>query len=351
MNTQVMEREQNTKTPAITILRDRLLARRTEIEHALEGSGISADRFIRTAVTAATHQPELVSDVSFQSLWQALLEACSDNLLPDRRQGVIIPFKGKAKWIPMYRGLIDRFEQSGEYKWIGCGLHRQDDREFDVWLDEHGQHFMHRPGPGKGKVIETYAAAITKSGGFFVSVVNEDDMTHIRSVSRARGDDSPWNQWTDQMRLKTALRRLCKLLPVPHGLDELISRDDEEQDEAPAAQPKKLSRPRGAAQALEQFAEERDEPEQPLPGGEPEQPADQFPGDVPLDQPAGEEIPFVRIETAHERGREAKRTGMKRTAIPGEYREAGREGEVDAWRAGWDGKPLQMSGGGDEQTQ
>ena len=45
MNTQVMEREQNTKVPAIIVLRDRLLARRAEIEHALEGSGISADRF------------------------------------------------------------------------------------------------------------------------------------------------------------------------------------------------------------------------------------------------------------------------------------------------------------------
>ena len=183
--TDVMERPK--APPAIMVLRDRLLQRRVEIEHALEGSGISADRFIRVAVTAATFQPELISDVSFQSLWQALLEACNDRLLPDRRQGVIVPYKGKAKWQPMYHGLIDRFQQSGDFKWIGANLHREDDREFDIWLDEHGQHFMHRPGPGKGKVIETYAAAITKSGGFFVTTINEDEMERIpRCLARAR---------------------------------------------------------------------------------------------------------------------------------------------------------------------
>jgi len=347
MSTQVIERETKA-VPAIAVLRDRLLQRRAELEHALEGSGISADRFIRAAVTAAMMQPELISDVSFQSLWQALLEATNDGLLPDRRQGVIVPYKGKAKWQPMYRGLIDRFEQSGEYKWIGAGLHRDDDREFDIWLDEHGQHFLHRPGPGNGKVIETYAAAITKGGGFFVSTINETEMTRIRNVSRARGEDSPWAQWTDEMRKKTALKRLCKLLPMPHGLDELISREDEGEDVAPAGYvaappPKKLGRPRGAAAALDQFADDGEpEPTPDIPGGaephlrEQTETVDAATGEVTTAaKPAA--IPKVRLDTAWERGKEAKRTGMKRTAVPGEYREAGREAEVDAWRRGWDG--------------
>jgi recombination protein RecT len=354
MPSEVMERETKS-TPAITVLRDRLLQRRSEIEHALDGSGISADRFIRTAITAATYQPELVSDVSFQSLWQALLEACNDRLLPDRRQGVIVPYKGKAKWQPMYRGLIDRFEQSGEYKWIGANLHREDDREFDIWLDENGQHFLHRPGPGKGKVIETYAAAITKSGGFFVSVVNEDEMNRIRSVSRARGDDSPWAQWTDQMRLKSALKRLCKLLPVPHEINELITREDDDDGEAPArptlASPKPTPRPRGAQAALDQFASDEDWGPEPKQAPAKTEQHDRQTGELPIDPPKQKEdykgkpvdnsqpVPMVLIDTAYERGKEAKRTGMKRTALPGEYREPGREPEVDAWRKGWDGEP------------
>ena len=50
----------------------------------------------------------------------------------------------------MYRGMLDRFEQSGEYKWVTANIHRDDDIDWDVWVDEHGQHFLHRPGPGMG---------------------------------------------------------------------------------------------------------------------------------------------------------------------------------------------------------
>jgi phage RecT family recombinase len=360
-----MERETKTQ-PAITVLRDRLLQRRAELEHALEGSGISPDRFIRVAVTAAMMQPELISDVSFQSLWQALLEACNDRLLPDRRQGVILPYKGKAKWQRMYHGMIDRFQQSGEFKWIGAGLHREDDREFDVWLDEHGQHFLHRPGPGNGKVVESYAAALTKGGGFFVTTINETEMQKIRNVSRARGEDSPWQQWTDQMRLKTALKRLCNLLPVPQGLDTLVRDEGDDAGETPATgytlpTPKPPARPRGAQNALDHFGGEPDdgagEPDtrppptakgdrfyrEPEPTPETDKPEPKTVDTV--DQSTGEitshaEIPQVRLDVAHERGVEAKRTGLKRTTPPGEYREANREGELRAWLKGWDGEPL-----------
>ena len=373
--TSVMERETTKTQPTIAVLRDRLLQWRTETEHALEGSGTSADRFIRAAVTTAMMQPELVSDVSFQSLWVALLEACRDGLLPDGRQGWIIPYKGKARWQKSYRGMLDRFEQSGEYRWITANVHREDDREWDIWVDENGQHFIHRPGPGNGKVIETYAAATTKSGGFFITVINEPEMTRIRAVSRAKSEDTPWNNWPDQMRLKSALRRLCKLLPVPQGLDELVRRDDDDDTgDAPAAPalptPKPPARPRGAQNALDHFggepdngAGETDTRPPPTAKGdrfyrEPEPTEDRTlpETDKPepktvdtVDQSTGEitshaEIPQVRLDVAHERGVEAKRTGLKRTAPPGEYREAGREAELEAWRKGWDGAPLEGGG-------
>src|SRR5262245_60129496 len=104
MSTTALERS----TP-VTVFRDRLIQRRTEIVHALEGTGISADRFIRTATTLAQKNPSLVQDVSFQSLWGALLDACRDGLLPDGRHGAIVSYKNRAVWIPMYQGLVYRF--------------------------------------------------------------------------------------------------------------------------------------------------------------------------------------------------------------------------------------------------
>ena len=326
--------EQVRKRSALADFREKLLTRRVELKAALEGSGIDVDRFIRTAVTAATMQPELASDVSFQSLWVALLKACRDRLLPDGRQGAIIPYKREAVWVPMYRGLIDRFEQSGEYKWITANVHREDDRAWDVWLDEHGQHFLHRPGPGEGKVIETYAAAITKSGAFFITVMSEQEMQRIRNQSRARSDQSPWGQWADEMRKKSALRRLCKLLPMPQPLEDLIENENEDETPlAPAApmlsSPKPPARARGAANALDQFAGEIEPPppdEPPIEGEpiiEPEQPPQEDP------------TMLVRIDTARERGKQARIDGMKSTAVPPEYREPGRSKEAIAWKTGW----------------
>jgi len=341
MAQQVMERTKGTS--AIEGFRDRLQVRRHELIAALKGTGIDVDRFIRTAVSAAQNNPALVTDCSFPSLWNELLKACRDRLLPDGRQGVIVAYKGRASWQPMYRGLLDRFEQSGEYRWITANLHREDDIAWDVWIDETGQHFLHRPGPGHGKVIATYAAATTKSGAFFLTVVDERDMDHIRSVSRAKSDDAPWQQWQDQMRLKTAIKRLCKMLPMPQPLEDLIAdSEDDAPPLAPVTPTKPLSRARGAANALEQFASEpepevKDQPDQPdmLPDPTEE------PGRVPT-------VSQVMLDTAHERGIQAKRDGHKRTAMPGEYRAADRADEATAWRAGWDSVPPKAAGGDNE---
>lgn len=359
MSTQVVERQQS----AIEIFRSRLITRRSELEDALRGSGISADRFIRTALSAAQANNDLVSDVSFQSLWAELLKACRDQLLPDGRQGAIVVFKGRAKWIPMYRGLLDRFEQSGEYKWVTANLHREDDIAWDVWIDEQGQHFLHRPGPGRGRVIETYAAAMTKSGGFFLSVVTEPDMDHIKAVSRAKSEDAPWQQWPDEMRKKTAIRRLCKVLPMPQPVEDLINAIDGDDEPAGPQRTRALPRPRGAQNALEQFGEaepdkdrfdkgdnrfyrEREPEQQAAEQSQVEQQTDQ----PKTDQPKESTVPQALLDTAHERGQQAKRDNMKRTAIPPEYRVPERGQEAIAWRKGFDGEPLDApSGDGNAQ--
>jgi len=372
---QVAERDradQTAQRSAIVVFRDRLLDRRDELSAALEGSGISTDRFIRTALTAVQTNNDLLSDVSFQSMWLALQQSARDQIPPDGVRGVIYAFKREAKWVPMVRGMIERFQRSGEFKWIAADFHRDDDIAFDVWIDEHGQHFLHRPGPRQGKIIETFAAALTLSGGFFLTVISEPDMQRIRNVSSARSADAPWQKWPEQMMLKSSIKRLCKILPMPQQLEELIERDDDGVDTAAFAPTKpapRLARPRSAAQALDQFATGGDAPpgeddvvdkvtgeitttgnvgSTSQPNAQP-QPAGNEDGlDIPEglrrerpSSPAGRlEIPQIRIDVAYERGRDDRTKGMKRTASPPEYREPGREPEMAAWRNGWDGVPL-----------
>jgi recombination protein RecT len=242
-----------TRQPPIVILRAKLTARQSEIEAALEGTGVSFMQMRRAIVTAAQQSPELLERVSFDSLWLALMKACRDGLLPDGVNGAIVPFKGTATWIPMYRGLVSRFQRSGHFRWIGADFHRKDDRDWRVWTDETGPHFLHDKGPGTGAIVETYAAATTVEGGFFVAVVSPEDMARIRSESRAGREDSPWQKWPEQMMLKTAIRRLTKLLPVPDSvvMDEADGGPDVEQDEP---EPPKLRQRRTARQIQDAFA-------------------------------------------------------------------------------------------------
>jgi len=240
------------KSPLV-VFRDRLIARRSELAHALEGSGVSPDRFIRAAVTAMQITPDL-AECSFQSLWVALLKACRDQLEPDGVHGTIVSYKRQATWIPMYRGLISRFERSGHYRWISADFHRSDDRDWDVWVDETGQHFLHRPGRRQGQILETYACATTASGAFFISVISPDEVERIRAMSRAQRDDAPWKLWPEEMMKKTALRRLAKILPMPAPLEELVARDGAGSGDDAEDPDDTLPRPRGVQEALEQFA-------------------------------------------------------------------------------------------------
>jgi len=356
------------KKPPVVVLRERLLSRRQELEHALQGSGVGVDIFIRAATTAMQTMPEL-AECSFESMWIALLKACRDQLLPDGVQGAIIPFNRQATWIPMYRGLLNRFERSGFYKSIKTGFHRKDDIAWRVWTDETGPHFMHEEGPGEGEILHTYASATLTTGGFFLETVTPKDMAHVRSKSRARRDDAPWKEWPEQMERKTALKRLLKILPMPAPLTEFARRDDEDDGgddlgTEPTAPP---PRPRGAQAALEQFAQEAPQEETKQSEGQTEiqspsaatsapqtaaaagdgsrqsasvssneRTAVRSPSIVPDDDSAAADP----ITIAYRRGKEAKAQGHRRNAIPGEFRTVAREGEIKAWLNGFDDKPM-----------
>jgi recombination protein RecT len=316
------------RKPPIVVLRERLEARKGELQNAL--TDIKADHFIRALITSAQVNPDLQA-CSFQSLWLAAMRACRDNLLPDGREGAIVPYKTNAQWIPMYQGLLKRFRQSGMAKWIAADVVREGE-VFEHWVDQFGEHFKHVPEGDESKpIIKVYAAALTTDGAFYCAVMSITEINKVKAMSRASRDDSPWKQWPGEMMKKTALRRLSKLLPA--------GRDFFEEDDEPAAIKEQgpalqiVERQAGAASALDSFAGTAQEPPA-QEGGEVSRPAD----------PAPTEATVTDIQDprsiAYERGRIAKQTGAQRRAMPGEYREEANRAEGEAWLAGYDGKEL-----------
>jgi recombination protein RecT len=128
----------------------------------------------------------------------------------------------------MVGGICKKVRNSGELATLDSQVVHEKD-EYDSWTDEKGPHFKHKKARGeRGKPIITYAYATTKDGSFFFEELTEEDIQAIRSASKAK-DSGPWaGPFADEMRRKSAVRRLAKYrLPSSTDLDTVIRRDDE----------------------------------------------------------------------------------------------------------------------------
>lgn len=312
---------------------------------------IPAERFMRVVMTAIQNNNDLLN-VSRRSLWNAVMKAAQDGLLPDGREGAIVPYKGEAQWMPMIAGIRKKVRNSGEIAtWDVHAVHQNDAFEFELGDDPF---IRHRPSlTERGEIIAVYSIATFKTGEKSRDVMSIGDVEKIRAKSRAK--NGPWSDPTfyPEMAKKTVARRHSKVLPLSTDLDDLIRRDDELYDmkgarEEANAAADAAGRPRslGArldvlsalpASALEQAEaagaadETPEEPDEPgTANGREDAEADTRQSE-PTNGDAGD-----ALNVAFRKGREAQMQGVARKALPGEYRDADREDEADAWRKGWD---------------
>lgn len=217
---------------------------------------IPAERFIRVAQTAIANSPSLLT-LDRSSLYVSLTQSAQDGLLPDGREAAIIPFAGKAKYMPMVAGICKKARNSGEVSVIDAQVVYEKD-DYDAWVDEKGPHFKHKRGYGdRGKIILTYAYAIMKDGGVAFEEIDETQMLSIKEKSRA--SDSPWKgPFADEMRRKSALRRLAKYrLPSSSDLDVTLSEDNELYDEVEEIKEEKTTSSRLSKVVEAQVVEEK----------------------------------------------------------------------------------------------
>lgn len=192
---------------------------------------ISEDRFVRTVLTAVQQNPKLL-ECNRSTLLAACLKAASDGLLANGVEGAIVSFNTKsgpvAQWMPMLAGILKKVRNSGELASLSAQIVHEKD-EFEYWLDNDGEHLRHRPcmEGDAGKIRLTYAIARTKDGGVYIEVMSEKQISAIRDCSRAK-DSGPWSgPFADEMRKKSAIRRLSKRLPMSTDLEQVIKSDDD----------------------------------------------------------------------------------------------------------------------------
>jgi len=203
----------------------------TKIKQALL-SGVDEERFIRTALTAIQTTPSLL-EVDRSSLYNAVLRAAQDGLLPDGREGALVPFKEKAtgrkvvQWMPMFFGLRKRLAKC-QILLEAYVVHEND--RFEVVLGDEPK-IVHVPtqlGKDAGEMIGAYAIARTADGQVMREVMDKAQIEAVRKQSRA-ADSLMWTQFTGEAWRKTVGRRLCKAIPaLDDGVQDLLKRDDEQ---------------------------------------------------------------------------------------------------------------------------
>lgn len=200
---------------------------------------MKAEDLTRMALMALSRQPDLAK-CSQTSILRALIDAAELGIKPGglMGRGYLVPRKNRKNgelechFDPGYRGLVDIARRSGQVRRLEAHVVH----EKDVFELEYGDEprLLHKPTliGDPGQVIAAYAVAQFADGSKQVEVLTRREIDKVKASSASQ--NGPWSNWYDEMAKKTAVRRICKLLPFSDELERALLAAGEVDDEGPA---------------------------------------------------------------------------------------------------------------------
>lgn len=195
------------------------------------GKGVDGAKFARNFMTVLQNNPKL-AQCTQRTLMLGLLEAAGLGLSITSALGQahLVPFKNRkagtteATLILGYQGLLDLAYRSDKILGIRAACVYQKE-VFELEEGPTGQIFQHvplwdKPVHKRGAFRGVYAIA-TLAGGHEKRIILSAD-----EVNKVRKKDGPWAEYPDAMERKTAIRRLCKELPLTTEARESVNIDE-----------------------------------------------------------------------------------------------------------------------------
>jgi recombination protein RecT len=184
-------------------------------------------RFMRMAANCLMKNPDLKS-CNPASFALAVMNCAEMGLAPTLGEAALVPYKGIVQAMPMYQGILKLARMSGQVGMIFAEcVYEGDDFAYEMGLNPTLKHVPSPKRTDKSKVIWTYAVAKLKDGNTQFVVMSEEEIDKVRKSSPASGSKmSPWNTWPDEMRKKTAIKRLAKMLPKSTEMQRAIDIDN-----------------------------------------------------------------------------------------------------------------------------
>jgi recombination protein RecT len=187
----------------------------------LDGDEKLQRSFKMALLNSFSRTPSLLNCTAM-SVKKALLNCAAMRLWPDTPQqhAHMIPYKTDCTLIVGYRGLLELMWRSGKLRDIYCeSVHEAD--IFDVKLGTE-KRLHHVPDFGENvdrsddsKIRCVYCVSVNEFGEKGFTIMTRSEIEKVRGASRgSKSDFSPWQNWWEQMALKTVLRRRAKWLPM-----------------------------------------------------------------------------------------------------------------------------------------
>lgn len=188
---------------------------------------IQPARMIRVVLAAMQQQPKLL-ECNPDTVFLSIMRAASCGLEPDGGalgHGYLVPFwSGKnsqleCQFIPGYRGLVQLARNSGDIKdVIGEVVYEKDHFEYELGLAPILKHKRNDDADDPGGLKYAYAIAEFRDGGKKFIVMNKREVLAIKARTQSKTRDGkivgPWKDDEAEQWKKTAVRRICKQLPL-----------------------------------------------------------------------------------------------------------------------------------------
>ena len=216
--------------PMATI-RELFAKNRAQLQMALP-KHMNVDRLLSLAMTLCQQNPKLL-ECHPATLGGAILMCSSWGVEPIGAGGAwLVPFMNRKKnrlevqFIIDYRGLAKIAKNSGEVNKVEWHpVRNKDTFSFQYGTAPQIHHIPFQGEGDPGEVTHVYAIGFLKDGTSQFVVLSKADALKAKGRSKAQ-ESGPWVTDEVEMMLKTAVRRLCKQLPMEPEKQAMIAREE-----------------------------------------------------------------------------------------------------------------------------
>lgn len=174
--------------------------------------------FVKAALLRLFAAKPSLYDCSEHSLMIALTQCVSMGLIPDdiSQECHINPYKGEAKLILGYRGVVKLINRPGNVRDVQSEIvYANDHFTYTKGLSVKLEHAVNTDVESRGEVIGAWAAIRTTQGGEYTAYMTRLEIEHVR-LNSPSGEDGPWKTDWAAMAKKTVLKRAAWGMPTEY---------------------------------------------------------------------------------------------------------------------------------------